>query len=74
MPAQYGTLKMKRLIWIKAMTGLTLVMAGWTSPGATLQVGQPFPLIALPAMGDGRPMSVADFRGQKLLLHLYAPW
>jgi hypothetical protein len=62
---------MKLSAWIKPVAGLAL---GLAAPGASLQVGQPFPVIALPAAKDGQPMSVADFRGQKLLLHLYAPW
>ena len=73
--AQKVNLSVMRLsIWIKEMAVLVLGMAGLASQGASLQVGQPFPVIALPAMKDGQPMSVADFRGRKLLLHLYAPW
>jgi hypothetical protein len=38
------------------------------------EVGQPFPLILLPSLKDGNPMSVADFRGKKLVLHIWASW
>ncbi len=37
-------------------------------------VGEVFPLVALPALEDGRPRSLADFRGQKLILHIFASW
>ena len=37
-------------------------------------VGEPFPTIALPALEDGRPRSIADFRGKKVVLHVFASW
>lgn len=39
-----------------------------------LEVGQTFPDLVLPAVEDGRPRSLAQFRGQKLLLHIFASW
>jgi hypothetical protein len=36
--------------------------------------GQPFPDLLLPALEDGRPTSLADFRGQKIVLHVFASW
>ena len=39
-----------------------------------LEPGTPFPHLTLPAIEDGRPMSVADFHGQKVLLHIWASW
>ncbi len=38
------------------------------------EVGQPFPDIVLPSLEDGRPASIADFRGKKLILHVFASW
>jgi hypothetical protein len=52
------------------LTGFT----GLSLPGASLEVGKPFPVITLPAARDGQPMSVNDFRGRKMLLHLFASW
>ncbi len=43
-------------------------------PSTGFEVGQPFPAIALPALEDGRPASLTDFRGKKLLLHVFASW
>ncbi len=43
-------------------------------PATGFEVGQPFPAIAFPALEDGRPASLADFRGKKLLLHVFASW
>ena len=37
-------------------------------------VGEVFPHLVLPSIYDGQPMSLADFRGQKVALHLFASW
>lgn len=39
-----------------------------------LEPGKSFPNLTLPAVNGGQPMSVADFRGQKVLLHVWASW
>ena len=39
-----------------------------------IELGQPFPNLVLPAVEDGSPRAVADFRGQKLALHVFASW
>jgi len=43
-------------------------------PSTGFEVGEPFPNIAFPALEDGRPRSIADFRGQKVILHVFASW
>lgn len=40
----------------------------------TIEVGRPFPNIALPRLEDGSPASIAQFRGKKTLLHVFASW
>lgn len=40
----------------------------------TIEVGKPFPAVVLPSLADGRPASIADFRGKKTLLHVFASW
>lgn len=39
-----------------------------------LNVGEPFPTLALPAASDGRPTSVARWRGKKLIVNIFASW
>ena len=39
-----------------------------------LTVGQAFPDLVLPRLGDGEPISIAAFRGKKVILHLFASW
>ena len=39
-----------------------------------LSVGNPFPDLVLPSLDGGRAMSIADFRGKKVILHVFASW
>ena len=41
---------------------------------AGFQVGTYFPDLTLPSLEDGRPSSLVDYRGKKLLLHIFASW
>ena len=43
-------------------------------PSHPFTVGQPFPDLALPALADGQPGSLARFRGRKVLLQVFAAW
>jgi len=43
------------------------------SPGP-FEVGRPVPSFALPDSADGRPRSLAEFRGRKVILHVFASW
>ena len=38
------------------------------------EVGEPFPDFAFPSLEDGTPTTISDFRGKKLLLHVFASW
>jgi hypothetical protein len=40
----------------------------------TIAEEKPFPELFLPSLDDGRPLSIASFRGQKLVLHVFASW
>ena len=37
-------------------------------------IGEPFPNLTLPSMEDGSPTSITNFRGKKLILHVFASW
>ena len=43
-------------------------------PPTGFDPGTPFPTTAFPSLADGSPMSVADFRGKRLVLHIFASW
>ena len=68
---------------------LVVLGAGWAvsmDPGAAAQpqrprlpelnikVGEPFPPLTLPSLAEGKRKSIADFRGQKVILHIFASW
>jgi hypothetical protein len=58
---------------------LTLVWVGEAcaqgrGAGGGFEVGQPFPELAFPSLESGRRASIADFRGKKTLLHIFASW
>lgn len=37
-------------------------------------VGEAFPTTALPSAVDGKTMSIADFRGKKVIVNIFASW
>ena len=57
---------------IACLAAGTPVMA--ERPPGVLEPGTPFPDLLLPAMEGGRPMSVSQFRGQRIALHIFASW
>ena len=56
-------------------TGLLLASMRPAAVASTeLEIGEPFPDLVLPALEDGRPRSLAEFRGKKLILYIFASW
>ena len=60
------------------VTALALVAAALATPALRaekprIEEGKPFPEIVLPSL-DGTQTSIADFRGQKVILHVFASW
>jgi hypothetical protein len=43
-------------------------------PAAPLAVGDRHPDFTLPTITDGRPISLSDYRGKKVLLIQFASW
>jgi hypothetical protein len=60
---------MKNLTWL-------LVAAAAAAPAwaGRLEPGQPFPSTYLPYLEGDKAGSIADFRGQKVVLHVFASW
>ena len=55
--------------------GLVIAAVGTAAPEApVLEAGRPFPDLVLPALTDGRPVSIRDFLGEKIVLHVFASW
>ena len=44
------------------------------SSGSTFTVGLAVPDLVLPSLSDGSPRSLADFRGKKVILQVFASW
>jgi hypothetical protein len=45
-----------------------------TSGSSPFRVGEPVPHLRLPSITGGHGASLADFRGEKLMLHVWASW
>ncbi len=58
------------------VAALILLPAGSIRAGGedAFGIGRPFPGLTFPSAEDGRPMSLAQFRGRKVLLHVFASW
>ncbi len=39
-----------------------------------IRVGEPFPDLVFPSAANGKPMSIADFAGSKVVLQVFASW
>jgi len=63
-----------RPVVILALAIASLACAFARAEAPRIEVGSPFPEIVLPAAEDGRPRSIADFRGRKVILHVFASW
>jgi hypothetical protein len=62
-----------RTIAIVGLFLLPLAAALAESP-TTPRIGERFPILTLPSLADGTALSVARFRGRKLLVHQFASW
>jgi hypothetical protein len=49
-------------------------MAASQAAPLRLSVGHAFPELAFPSADNGTPMSIAQYRGKKILLHIFASW
>lgn len=63
---------MRLLVTIVTLLGIS-AWAHAAEP-STIEIGKAFPAIVLPSLEDGEPMSIRDFRGEKVVLHIFASW
>lgn len=47
---------------------------GGSLPPSGFEVGQRFPDVAFPTGEPGRWFSISEFRGRKVVLHIFASW
>lgn len=50
------------------------VYAGGSEVTVGTEMGQLYPDYPLPSLYDGKPISISDFRGKKIILHQFASW
>ncbi len=60
-----------RVALVAVSWGLSATLA---AASAGLQEGEAFPTLNLPSLEAGEPLSIADFRGRKIALHVFASW
>lgn len=51
-----------------------LLMAVSATQASPFRVGEPVPELTLPSLSDGSPLSLSDFRGKRVMLHVWASW
>ncbi len=44
------------------------------TPAPVIEEGVAFPDLLFPSLEDGTARSIRDFRGEKLILHIFASW
>lgn len=52
---------------------VALLSAGVSRAQPEIAEGRPFPAIELPTL-TGESMSIRDFQGERVILHLFASW
>ena len=65
---------MKKIIALLGTLFLSTNAGAQLSLPGSIAEGKPFPDVLLPALVGGRPASIADFRGNKVVLHVFASW
>ena len=72
--ANTETMKTSALITLFTVLVAGPQVAAPLDPLSRFKVGQPFPDVVLPSADNGRPMSLAQYRGKIVLLHIFASW
>ena len=68
-------MKRGHIVIAAAMTGLALSHPAFAQRGlGEIKMGQRFPDFTFRSMEDGSPVSMADYRGKKVVLHVFASW
>ena len=65
-----------RLLFLLALAVIAISLGdGVAKPSSTgFKIGEPFPSQVLPSLVDEKPLSLDRFRGQKVILHIFASW
>ena len=66
--------KMQRRLWIGCLAWLLYASAMNAQSSSLIQEGETFPSLWFPSMTDGVPQHLEQWRGQKVVVHLFASW
>ena len=61
-------------IVVAVLSALSIAMSPSVIEAAELKAGEPFPDLVFPSLDGGAPVSLSDFRGNKVVLHVFASW
>ncbi len=65
----------RRMVIAAGMVGMAMAQPALAQRGlGEIKIGQPVPDLTFRSMEDGSPMSIADFRGKKVVLQIFASW
>ena len=65
----------RQMVIAAGMVGLTMAPPALAQRGlGEIKMGQRFPDLTFRSMEDGSPVSMADYRGKKVVLHVFASW
>ncbi len=60
---------------MRTVIALLLALVAANATPLIIKVGKPFPILDLPLAGDeDKSASILEYRGRKLMLHLFASW
>jgi hypothetical protein len=65
-----------RLLFLFTLVAIAISLGdAMSEPASTeFKIGEPFPSVVLPSLSDRKPLSLARFRGQKVIVHIFASW
>ena len=65
------------IVGLAALSGFASIADADVQPTLSdtgLAIGRVFPTLAFPSLESGQPVSLADFRGEKVVLQIFASW
>ncbi len=65
---------MKNLVFFMFSIFVVLSFVDTAETQTKFKIGTEFPNLKLPSIEDNQPLSIKDFRGRKVVLHIFASW
>ena len=68
------SLKRRFIAATLALAAMTIMGKTATAAAPTIEVGEPFPSLTLPRADGKELFSISKYRGERVLLHVFASW